>query len=436
MFDLTELFNIISERGDPSDPATRITSIPFDSGAVISQGTVEDACDPDGLGRLRVKMITVPGQPITDWIPLVRPYGGADKGFFILPSIGEKILLAHIGGSINRPIALGSMYTPYTGANLDAKPRNNEKFFFSKAGFRITFDDSLIQEKLEISSPDGKMSLSITRFGIELSNELGDIEISTTKEFEIDTNELAIESEKELELNAAGVKIESGKSLKLKSDTETTIKGNKIKLNGTSGVTANSKQIAAKDDQVIGIDIHIVMVPAPPAAPMPTPLPHPFIGKLDAELSSNVTIGSRAAAVMGSLAHNNTPKHMPTPPGTAFQKPPKNEAEVTSGTTQKVKINGKNTAVITSMATSCDDLGTRNQSTVIAIGAAAPGMYKGPKAVKKKAEAKTKGKAGATPADVVEALEGLVESAGAVEPMEEKKEEHKEEAKRRPHSRI
>ena len=36
--------------------------------------------------------------------------------------------------------------------------------------------------------------------------------------------------------------------------------------------------IAAKfGDPVIGIDIHRVMVPTP-AGPVPTPLPHPFIG--------------------------------------------------------------------------------------------------------------------------------------------------------------
>ncbi len=38
--------------------------------------------------------------------------------------------------------------------------------------------------------------------------------------------------------------------------------------------------IAAKFmDMVVGVDIHWVLVPAPPSpAPIPTPLPHPFTG--------------------------------------------------------------------------------------------------------------------------------------------------------------
>jgi hypothetical protein len=43
---------------------------------------------------------------------------------------------------------------------------------------------------------------------------------------------------------------------------------------------------AKQGDQVVGVDIHIVMVPA--AAPIPTPLPHPFTGVLDAGLASSV----------------------------------------------------------------------------------------------------------------------------------------------------
>ncbi len=383
MFDFAELFQISSIEGDPFDPSTKITTPPPESGEVVSLGIVEDNTDPDGMGRLKVKMILVPGQPVTDWIPLVRPYGGPEQGWFILPAVGEQVFLAFVGGSVNRPVALGSMYTPTTGADLDAKPRNNEKFFFSKAGFRISFDDTMVLETLEISSPDGDMSLSISRFGLSISNEIGDIEITTKKKFEIDTNELAIDCEKEFSLSAAGVKLESGQSIKLKAEKEVEIKGSQIKLDGSGGVTAGMKQIAAQNDQVVGVDMHIVMVPTPPGAPVPTPLPHPFIGKLDAELSQNVKIGTKAAATKGSKAHNNPPNHLPTPPGISFQKPPKNEAEITQGTCSTVKINNKEAATLTSMASSCDDTGVMNQSTVIAMGAAVPGVYTGPKTSEK-----------------------------------------------------
>ena len=89
-------------------------------------------------------------------------------------------------------------------------------------------------------------------------------------------------------------------------------------------------QPAAKaNDQVVGTDIHLVMVPAGPAL-VPTPLPHPFSGLLDGSLRSTVTIGGQAAATVGSTA-TNQPAHLPTPPGTSFVTPPTNRATVMLG---------------------------------------------------------------------------------------------------------
>ncbi len=102
-------------------------------------------------------------------------------------------------------------------------------------------------------------------------------------------------------------------------------------------------QPAAKQgDKAIGIDTHVVMVPAPPGPPVPTPLPHPFSGPLDAGLSTNVKIQGLPAAIVGSTAHC-IPPHVPTLPGVSFQQPPPNKGDVTSGSTT-VKINGKGAA--------------------------------------------------------------------------------------------
>ena len=73
------------------------------------------------------------------------------------------------------------------------------------------------------------------------------------------------------------------------------------------------KPAAKQNDKVVGIDIHIVLVPTP-AGTVPTPLPHPFNGKLDGGLSSDVKIDGKPAAILTSTA-TNSPSHTPTPPG-------------------------------------------------------------------------------------------------------------------------
>jgi uncharacterized Zn-binding protein involved in type VI secretion len=121
---------------------------------------------------------------------------------------------------------------------------------------------------------------------------------------------------------------------------------------------------AAKEgDQIKATDTHIVLVPP---GPVPTPLPHPFAGKLNGGLSKDVKIMGKAAATVGSTA-DNSPAHSPTAPGTAFQKPPSNKGTIKVGST-KVKINGKDAARNGDAAETCNDPADLPVGKVIAAG--------------------------------------------------------------------
>jgi len=125
------------------------------------------------------------------------------------------------------------------------------------------------------------------------------------------------------------------------------------------------KPAAKQGDQVLAIDTHIVMVPSP-GGPVPTPLPHPFVGMLDGELSQNVKIMGKPAATVGSTA-SNSPQHVPTPPGTSFQNPPKNKGTVRMGSAT-VKINGKAAARLGDPVETCNDPADAPVGQVLATG--------------------------------------------------------------------
>ncbi|HEY0809111.1 MAG TPA: PAAR domain-containing protein [Longimicrobiales bacterium] len=109
---------------------------------------------------------------------------------------------------------------------------------------------------------------------------------------------------------------------------------------------ANGNSIA------VGVDTHIVMVPTP-GGPVPTPLPHPFSGQLTGALATTVMIANAAAAVKGSIA-TNQPPHIPTPPGTTFQKPPANQGSVHVGSAT-VLIAGQPAARMGDPVRTCND---------------------------------------------------------------------------------
>lgn len=120
---------------------------------------------------------------------------------------------------------------------------------------------------------------------------------------------------------------------------------------------------AKKGDQIVGTDIHIVMIPSPGGS-VPTPLPHPFIGQIDDALSDDVNIDGQPAAVVGSKA-SNMPSHIPQ--GGPFQTPPKDKATIQIGS-PTVFINGKAAARNGDTALTCNDPADLPVGTVIAVG--------------------------------------------------------------------
>jgi uncharacterized Zn-binding protein involved in type VI secretion len=119
-----------------------------------------------------------------------------------------------------------------------------------------------------------------------------------------------------------------------------------------------------QDDTIVAVDTHIVLVPSA-SGTVPTPLPHPFSGKLNGGLSSNVNIMGKPAATVDSTA-DNQPSHTPTPPGTSFQNPPKNKGTIKIGSAT-VKINGKGAARAGDTAETCNDPSDLPVGTVVAV---------------------------------------------------------------------
>jgi uncharacterized Zn-binding protein involved in type VI secretion len=119
---------------------------------------------------------------------------------------------------------------------------------------------------------------------------------------------------------------------------------------------------AKMNDQVIGTDTHIVLIPSP-GGPVPTPLPHPFAGTISGGCSANVTIDGQPAAVMGSMA-TNKPAHIPQ--GGSFQAPPTNSGTVVQGSTS-VLINNKPAARVNDPVQTCNDPAPAPTSKIVGM---------------------------------------------------------------------
>jgi uncharacterized Zn-binding protein involved in type VI secretion len=116
-------------------------------------------------------------------------------------------------------------------------------------------------------------------------------------------------------------------------------------------------------DQVTGIDVHVVIVVIIPfLVTFPVPLPHPFSGTITSGTVGSVLIEGAAAATVDSVA-TNKPKHVPTPPGSSFQKPPANQGRVSHGS-KTVTIGGRPAARLDDLVRTCNDPVDRDTSKI------------------------------------------------------------------------
>jgi uncharacterized Zn-binding protein involved in type VI secretion len=109
-------------------------------------------------------------------------------------------------------------------------------------------------------------------------------------------------------------------------------------------------QPIVQGDQVQSVcSIHMIPNPAT-GAPQPGP-PMPFAAPLLTGLATTVTIGGKAAAVLGS-GGINTPPHVGLHPADPFFAPPTEQAQIMTGSLN-VLIEGKPAATTESQATCC-----------------------------------------------------------------------------------
>lgn len=80
-------------------------------------GVVVSVKDPDGRGRVQVRLFGVDGvegQDAAVWARVAMSVAGSHRGTFLLPDVDDEVLVTFVGGDPSRPVVMGSLYN---GAN-------------------------------------------------------------------------------------------------------------------------------------------------------------------------------------------------------------------------------------------------------------------------------------------------------------------------------
>ena len=172
----------------------------------IVQAIVADLDDPERLGRIRVTFPWLDDQP-SDWARIVTPLGGKDRGWVLRPEVGDEVVVAFEHGDPRFPYVIGGAWSAVDQPPADdGRPtENNWRFFRSRSGHQVKFDDTRGAERIEIvgSGENHRVVIDVSGQKIEISCASGDVTISAPAgRMSIDANQIEIKATSTLSLQA------------------------------------------------------------------------------------------------------------------------------------------------------------------------------------------------------------------------------------------
>ncbi|MGF7031708.1 uncharacterized protein involved in type VI secretion and phage assembly [Paenibacillus mucilaginosus] len=208
--------------------------------------------DPEGLGRVRLKLPLRETETETGWTRVATLMAGNDRGTYFVPEVGDEVLVAFHLGELRNPFVIGTLWNSVHKAPK-ANEENHIRKIRSKSGHELLFSDDPKSAKVNIVSAKGytiEIDDTSDTVAVSTPNSSSSVKLKGGSSEEITltsmgtqititgNGEVKISAPKSIALNAPEIKIEAAGSLSLKggiasvqSDGLTTIKGSLVKIN-------------------------------------------------------------------------------------------------------------------------------------------------------------------------------------------------------------
>lgn len=183
--------------------------------------------DPDGLGRVRLKFPWLNDDAESHWARIATPMAGADRGFFMLPEMGDEVLVGFEHADPRRPVVLGALWNGKDGPpGENSNGENNLRFIKSRSGHTILLDDTDGGEQIVITDKDEKNF-------IRINVAEGNLEITADADITISAPNGTLKLEcKDLELTASSsAKLTSGGDGDIEATGTLNIQGSTVNIN-------------------------------------------------------------------------------------------------------------------------------------------------------------------------------------------------------------
>ena len=125
----------------------------------VYPGTVSDNQDPEGQGRVQVRLPWSPdagSEEYNVWARLATLSAGDNRGSWVIPEIDDEVLVCFGGGDPRWPYVVGSLWNGVDAPPETISANNDIRSLTSRTGIKITMDDTAGAVTLTLSTPGGQ----------------------------------------------------------------------------------------------------------------------------------------------------------------------------------------------------------------------------------------------------------------------------------------
>lgn len=192
--------------------------------AGVAAATVTRNDDPENRARVKLCLPWRGKDFETEWVRIVAPMAGADRGTYFLPEVGDEVLVAFDRDDIRYPYVLGALW-----GRTDAPPEKNSdgkndiRIIKTRKGHVVKFDDGA-RGSILIQLNDGK-KIEIDDDGILIDDGANKVTLDAK------AGSVTVEARQSLSLKAPKIAIEASMSLDLKGGQSLAANATMVRIN-------------------------------------------------------------------------------------------------------------------------------------------------------------------------------------------------------------
>lgn len=193
--------------------------------------------DPEGQYKIQVSVPLMKAQTVGVWARFASFYGSAGFGAFIMPEIGDEVVLGFFNNDPSCPVILGSLYSSKRTPPYELEAANNFKALVTRSKLKMEFDDD--KKVITLITPgNNKIVISDDAQSILLQDQ-------NSNKVELSPSGILLDSPKDITISAKGkVAISAVQNVEVAAQMDVKVTGLNINQSANVGFAAKGAATA------------------------------------------------------------------------------------------------------------------------------------------------------------------------------------------------